>query len=387
MTAPGARAAIDSQAPWLNAARALAAWIVCFAHLRAFFLVDFEQSGSGLPGRAFYFATGLHHQAVMIFFVLSGYFVGGALLREAGSGAINLKLYALKRVTRLWMVLIPALLLTLFWDRLGMALAGPEPYQGAFMAILSSGPSPEVPADHSVLAFLGNVFFLQTILVPAYGSNGPLWSLANEGWYYLLFPLAVQALVGRRAGGRVLCALALLALVAALSVEEKAILILGCNWLFGVAIYWLGTRPALHGIVRNPAWRLATLGLFCGSLTASRLGLWLGHDLLVGLTFALCVTWLAGATMPFAAARKAAFVCADFSYTLYLTHFPLLGFLFFAIMRGDQLPFTVQSLAILMALFALCLAFGWLVWWVFERNTTLVRNRLAAHLTARQPAA
>ena len=37
--------------------------------------------------------------------------------------------------------------------------------------------------------FAGNALFLQTILVPVLGTNGPLWSLAYEFWYYAVFPL------------------------------------------------------------------------------------------------------------------------------------------------------------------------------------------------------
>jgi peptidoglycan/LPS O-acetylase OafA/YrhL len=35
---------------------------------------------------------------------------------------------------------------------------------------------------------LGNLVFLQAILVPTWGSNGPLWSLAFEFWFYIWFP-------------------------------------------------------------------------------------------------------------------------------------------------------------------------------------------------------
>ena len=52
-------------------------------------------------------------------------------------------------------------------------------------------------APRSVTAFIGNMFGLQTILVPSFGGNFPLWSLANETWYYILFPLLVLVLRGR----------------------------------------------------------------------------------------------------------------------------------------------------------------------------------------------
>ena len=40
--------------------------------------------------KAFYFLTGLGHQAVIIFFVLSGFFVGGSILK-------NLENFSFKR--------------------------------------------------------------------------------------------------------------------------------------------------------------------------------------------------------------------------------------------------------------------------------------------------
>ena len=69
--------------------------------------------------RLFYFATGLGHQAVVVFFVLSGYLVGGSVLTAYQSGRWSWAAYALRRLTRLWVVLLPALIITLAVDGLG----------------------------------------------------------------------------------------------------------------------------------------------------------------------------------------------------------------------------------------------------------------------------
>ena len=41
--------------------------------------------------------------------------------------------------------------------------------------------------------FSGNFFFLQSIVSPVFGSNGPLWSLSYEFWYYIIFPALILA--------------------------------------------------------------------------------------------------------------------------------------------------------------------------------------------------
>ena len=60
--------------------RGFAAFLVVISHLRNFLFVDFsEVVNPSLFDQAFYFVTGLGHQAVMVFFVLSGFFVGGSV--------------------------------------------------------------------------------------------------------------------------------------------------------------------------------------------------------------------------------------------------------------------------------------------------------------------
>ena len=173
----------------LDLVRGVSALAVMLGHLRAFLLVDFGGvPAPGLLTKVFYFATGLGHEAVMVFFVLSGYFVGGSVLAGLGKGSFRWGGYAAARLTRLWMVLFPALILTLAADWVGQR-ANPAAYAGGLNHVFKSGPTPVEPAALGPLAFLGNLFFVQTVAVPVYGSNGPLWSLANEFWYYLVFPL------------------------------------------------------------------------------------------------------------------------------------------------------------------------------------------------------
>src|ERR1039458_8382680 len=60
------------------------------------------------------------------FFVLSGYLVGGSVLRSVRTGSWSWRAYLLGRLSRLYVVLLPALLLGGALDWLGMHMAGTE---------------------------------------------------------------------------------------------------------------------------------------------------------------------------------------------------------------------------------------------------------------------
>jgi peptidoglycan/LPS O-acetylase OafA/YrhL len=142
-------------------------------------------------------------------------------------------------MSRLWVVLLPTLLLTLGIDWLGAQITN-SAYTGQFHVHFNSGPQLAHPADHSALTFLGNLVFLQTIAVPVFGTNGPLWSLAFEFWYYVLFPLAVAAI--RASPVRWLARAGYLILFLCLLWMLPAPLLLsGLIWLMGVAV-WLVSK-------------------------------------------------------------------------------------------------------------------------------------------------
>src|SRR5580692_6870518 len=101
--------------------RGLAAIAVLVSHWRNFFLLDWQ----GLPHHTpllavLYFVTGFGHEAVIIFFVLSGYLIGGHVVQACRRNRWSWKRYALDRLTRLGIVLVPALLLCLVLDSIGI---------------------------------------------------------------------------------------------------------------------------------------------------------------------------------------------------------------------------------------------------------------------------
>ena len=150
---------------WLDLIRGLSAILVMLGHLRGFIFVDFGQLQSpSIFSKLLYFSTGLGHQAVMVFFVLSGYFVGGSVLGGLKAERFRWSGYAVARLSRLWVVLVPALLVTLVFDQLGSHL-NPSAYAGEFGDRFMSGPGPDASADNGFIVGLGNLLFLQTIVV------------------------------------------------------------------------------------------------------------------------------------------------------------------------------------------------------------------------------
>ena len=89
------------------------------------FFVDYEAIARHNPLTvAAYLVSGLGHQWVIVFFVLSGYLVGGSVLRSVRTGSWSWRAYLLARLSRLYVVLLPALLLGGALDWLGMHMAG-----------------------------------------------------------------------------------------------------------------------------------------------------------------------------------------------------------------------------------------------------------------------
>ncbi len=91
---------------------------------------------------------------------------------------------------------------------------------------------PQLLAPH---IFFGNLFFLQGIFTPVFGSDTALWSLAYEFWYYILFPLAAVALWPRaRWVHRLICAALF---VATAWFIRGGILVSFPIWLAGAALF------------------------------------------------------------------------------------------------------------------------------------------------------
>src|SRR5260370_10212961 len=107
----------------LDLIRGVSALAVMLGHVRGLFFLDFPfLTDKSLMYRALYAVTGFGHQAVMIFFVLSGYFIGMSVIDSVAGQRWSWRVYLVNRLTRLQLVLFPALLLGAVWDQIGLRL-------------------------------------------------------------------------------------------------------------------------------------------------------------------------------------------------------------------------------------------------------------------------
>lgn len=277
--------------------------------------------------------------------------------------------YILTRLSRLWVVLIPALLATFLLDSLGAFLTGNVGYDGRWHGLLSSGPGLGADSlDLSLVSLLGNVLFLQTIFVPVFGTNGPLWSLANEFWYYLMFPFVAIALHQRsvRAG---LGAVIVVGGVATLSpIIASGFLF----WLMG----WLATiigRPSRRLVFGN---LVAVTMVFGASIGGAKLLNGFASDFVVAVGVMMLLVALPAVQFRSRLMVKAAVGLSNMSYSLYLFHFPFVSFCWFVWFAPRQLLPGISGYTEFLVCLLVTLLYCLLMWWLFERHTGRVRHAL-----------
>ena len=180
---------------------------------------------------------------VTIFFFLSGYLITSLLRSEhAQTGGINLKAFYWRRTLRIW----PPLYITIAAVWLGMLVFFPGDRVDPWGVVAQ-------------LAFISNYSYLWG---HAQGLDLPLWSLAVEEHFYLIFPLLFMFAIARMSRTKAVMTCALLCLLILL-------VRIGYAALYGplnIVYYWSHTRIdsilfgcclALHNnpLLDRDAWR------------------------------------------------------------------------------------------------------------------------------------
>ena len=356
----------------LDVIRWLAALAVVLTHLNDQLFLPLQQTPAEnhtLAFMAWKFISASGNEAVIVFFVISGYLVGGAALAEfLKNGDLQLSRYLLRRGARLYTVLVPALVIGAALDIIGSQLSGGSSVYAATLHHLS------------VTGFLGNLVFMQTLFVETFGSNDALWSLTNEFFYYLMCGLTFYALSKNRSLLQRSTLLLLLGGIAWLIFPK--ILLFGTLWLLGMAIRVMPLRRTLPLPVAVCQFLvvLVAIRLFFEWQWHAQLLAHYAVSALAALSFALLVASLqARPTQAMPALVRHPFnkFAADFSYTLYATHFP---FIMFVIAASETLfgwgwhssYSGDRELGLALLLVLATMVYAWLMYLAFEANTRQV---------------
>jgi len=278
------------------------------------------------------------HEAVMIFFVMSGFIIYSSTVRSARTWAD----YAAARLSRVYSVALPAVVFSVGLGLL-VGLSGEVDTQR-----LSNYRDFSAWDVASSLMFLNEAFANKAAL----SLNHPYWSLCYEVWYYVLFGLFLFL----RGWQRGLC------LVLGLLVAGPAVLALFPIWVIGALLAahadgegrlqavwaWLayfGSLAVIVGVNVSGVDHAIRIYLHDHIPGFWRLGASqrLVTDYLIGLAVVLHILSFSGLNPGFrrffGLLAPLAKYLAGFSFTLYLFHRPMTQ------LAGYAFPNTAQSIA------------------------------------------
>ena len=295
-----------------------------------------------------------------MFFVLSGFLVGGQLITRVEEGRFSVVDYAIDRTTRVLPPLIAAVALTLLINSVFFGIA----------------PNP--------LNALGNIVGLNGVLTPSLKNNAPLWSLAYEIWFYILAG-AVSYSISRCLTFAAAISIAAGTLVFAV-LEARMLL----YWVVGalaVKFNTSGSRavPLVAGLA------LAVLGAACSQLSMSSKSFanvtvfspQVAQAMICcGVAIILPVLCDKAINLRLQPTKWLASRLSGFSYTVYVVHYPLNSALDVYLPRANFL--SANSVAFFAVRLIVCLLGSATLFWLVERNTPRFRGLLRQWLITPQ---
>jgi peptidoglycan/LPS O-acetylase OafA/YrhL len=202
--------------------------------------------------------------------------------------------------------------------------------------------------------------------------------LANEFWYYLLFPLLFCAIANKTQVGVKLGSAAIALTICYLL--PTGLLIYGLIWLLGVVVFVVHSKVALTRSYRNIllAFSGTVLVVALAFSRTSTLGI---GDFTIGAAFAAMLIPLSHIRRASSMVTKLSRVGAEFSYTLYLVHFPIAAFLACYLLDNRRLMPGLASATVFVGLLAIVVLYAYGVYFLFERNTRTVRQVIWKRVT------
>lgn len=357
---------------FLNTLRWVSAFLVVAGHLRSILFVDVQDVESmSLIWKFFYFVTGFRHLAVMVFFVISGFLVSGSMIKRFKQKNLSFRKYIIfDRGIRIYLVLIPALFLTLLLDKVALLFFNKE---GLYTNVMTfSSLNYDISSRLNIDNFFGNLFMLQETFFVTFGSNSPLWSLAYEFWYYLIF-FTILSIFNKKIHIRIITFILLLLI---LFILNKNIILYFSIWLLGIIPWYINKV--------NKKLFLLFILVFLASSVVSRLHLF-ENPFIIDFIFGASITGLIIILKHYdiyssSFLTKMNTALSSFSYTLYLTHFSFL--LFIISLINTLYEFKIQNqpnitrFSIYILLIVIIYLFAYFFAHITEFKTKQIQKRL-----------
>ena len=376
--------ASPSEAPqaFLDFLRAIAAFLVLLSHTRNWFFLNIDSIAHPSPIlRLFWFLTVLGSESVGVFFVLSGFLVGGSIRRSMRRGNFTWTNYLIARFARIYIVYVPALVLTALVFMIGPTFLD-DPGEGFRRPIFSDVQWTFGGARQALCHVAG----LQGFACPVWTQNPPLWSLGYEWALYLVAPVLLGLLASRgKLVGRITGLILVLAALVAVADDPLKCAFWCSTWFLGTAaqeVLRLRRIPLAAGLT-------GCVVIVVGMALAR---LFPVHEMPADALIALGVaTALACRTLVHAQWAPRFFKwAAGFSYSLYATHVPIIYLMVMTLQRlgapANKLPPNEPMAYLGMALtvvVALLVAYAFSLF--TEQRTQRLRDALTrgADLTAK----
>lgn len=309
----------------MSVIRGVAAMVVAATHAFQIFVLPYLGLG-GLP----HLLTSLAATyAVLLFFVVSGFMIYWSVQRHTTDGIFDWKGYAIARILRIYPPLFAAIVITflVFSIIKVLGLHGSESYRlGGEMFVVRER------AEFSLKSLLATVALTYGTFPgspPPLEMNGPLWTLGYEFWIYFLVMFAINTRHCRFWSG-------LLPLVVFLTASMRTGLdlqfIFLLVWLCGYALGWFVSS----GRVLSRGMLLLTF-VFSGLVFVEMGPANLAEQILNPFDYkwsivpiGVAMTCLVAFVVPRVRQQDDGWVAssAEYSYTLYLIHFPIQLFAF-----------------------------------------------------------
>ncbi len=378
---------------FLDLSRWAAAAIVFISHLRNPLFLSYgyiDPDEINIFIQIWYFITGWAGEGVIIFFVLSGLLVGASGYEKISIGKFSSRNYLIDRVSRLYVAIIPALILSYIFDYFGSTFFSNVGFWDHSHPMINEKiDSASFESKLNFENFTANFFMLQHFFFDTLGSNSPLWTISAEFWFYIIFGVFGLLKLGQSKKITVLLCFFIFIFLYFFGLEF--IHLLG-YWLVGV---FAGAIKPNNIIKPFYAFLLVLSALvfsriFINSSSSSLEVAIINY--MVAISYGLLILSMRGKKIDylikFASVNK---FLASFSFSLYLLHFPLMLFMlavlsnfqYFSQVAFGYSPADSIGLGIYFLLIILICLFSYIFSLFTEKKTYLVRNWMKDNLLTR----